>query len=458
MMFETLQTLLIFLFTLSVLVSMHEFGHFCVARQCGVKVLRFSVGFGKKIWSKTDRHGTEYVLAAIPLGGYVKMLDEREGQIPESEKHLAFNSKPVLSRIAIVVAGPFANFLLAVIAIWMIYMLGIKTVFPQVGAVLPESPAAMAGVQSGDEIIRINNVDTPSWQQVNINLLSFIGENRAIDIIVKSGELGHTPHGNEVIKKVLITHWLLGDDNLNPVKALGIVPYSPEIPAIIGQIVPGSVAEKAGLQDGDRILKTDGMFIHDWMEWMTLIQENPEKTLLIELERDGTMVHIPITPSSKKETGKTIGYIGAEVQAVPWPDEMMRTIQFNALIALPKAIQATSFLIGITFDSLCKMFAGLVSVKSLSGPITIAKVANVSFQSGLEVFFYFLAMLSISLGVLNLLPIPVLDGGYLLFYLVEMIKGKPISDKTQLIWLKIGMMLVVSMMILALYNDLSQFF
>ncbi|WP_422133631.1 MULTISPECIES: sigma E protease regulator RseP [unclassified Endozoicomonas] len=458
MIFGTLQTFLAFVITLGILVSIHEFGHFWVARRCGVKVLRFSVGFGKPLWKRTDRQGTEYVIAAIPLGGYVKMLDEREGPVPESERAFAFNNKPVLSRIAIVAAGPIANFLLAIAALWLMYVLGVKTVLPQVEKVLPDSPAAIAGIQPGDEILRIDSTDTPGWQQVNMELLSFIGDNRSVEIVVRPGIPGQKPEGTEVIRQVPLHNWLVGQEDLNPVRALGIVPYSPQLPAVIGQVVPGGAAEQAGLQPGDKILKTNGEPVQDWLAWVNLIRSHSGKTLQLDVERNGSLQSLTITPGEKEVEGQSVGYIGAGVQSVSWPDDMVRTLQFNPLSAVPKAIQATSALTGMTLESLWKMVVGLVSVKNLSGPITIAKVAGASLQSGLENFLYFLSMLSVSLGVLNLLPIPVLDGGHLLFYLVEWVRGKPLSEKAQMVGLKIGVTLVVSVMMLALYNDISRLF
>ena len=436
MIFGTLQTFLAFVITLGILVSIHEFGHFWVARRCGVKVLRFSVGFGKALWRRTDRQGTEYVIAAIPLGGYVKMLDEREGPVPDADKEFAFNRKPVLSRIAIVAAGPIANFLLAIAALWLMYVMGVKTVLPQVEKVLPDSPAALAGFQPGDEIVQIGSIETPGWQQVNMELLSFIGENRTVDVTVKPGVPGQKPDGSEVIRQLPLNNWLVGEEDLNPIKSLGVVPYSPQIPAIVGQVVAGGAAEQAGLKPGDKIIKTNGEPVQDWLAWVNLIRGHPGKTLQIEVERDGSVQGLTLMPGEKEVEGQRVGYIGAGVQSVSWPDDMTRTLQFNPLSAVPKAVQATSALTGMTLESLWKMVRGLVSVKNLSGPITIAKVAGASLQSGLENFLYFLSMLSVSLGVLNLLPIPVLDGGHLLFYLVEWVRGKPLSEKAQMFWVE----------------------
>lgn len=458
MIFGTLQTVLAFVVTLGILVSIHEFGHFWVARRCGVKVLKFSVGFGKSLWSRTDRQGTEYSIAAIPLGGYVKMLDEREEPVAEEEKHLSFNSQPVLSRIAIVGAGPLANFLLAVAALWLMYMIGVRTLIPQVGEIIPESPVAMAGLHPGDEIVAIDGEETPGWQSVNMELLSSIGESGFITLSVKSGEPGHAPAGPVRDYRVKIDNWLVGEEHPNPVRALGLVPFAPEVPAVIGQLVADGAASRAGLETGDKIISANGQPVEDWMRWVDIIRANPEKTIDVVFERNGIRKSLDLTPGSRELEGEPSGYIGAGVKQVSWPDEMVRNIQFGPVAALAKGAEATWSLSSMTVESLWKMFAGLVSVKNLSGPITIAKVAGASLESGLENFLYFLAMLSVSLGVLNLLPIPALDGGHLLFYMVELVRGKPLSERVQEMGLKIGVTLVVGVMILAMYNDLSRLF
>ena len=458
MIFGTLQTVLAFIVTLGILVSIHEFGHFWVARRCGVKVLRFSVGFGKSLWSRTDKQGTEYSIAAIPLGGYVKMLDEREAPVDDQEKHLSFNSQSVWSRIAIVSAGPLANFLLAIAALWLMYMIGVRTLIPQVGEVQPDSPAAMAGLQPGDEIVAIDGEDTPGWQVVNMELLSSIGETRVITLSIKSGEPGHVGTNPVRDYRVKITDWLIGEDQPNPVRALGIVPYTLDIPAIIGQLVDDGAAQQAGFETGDKIISANGESVADWKHWVDIIRANPEQPLDVVIERNGTQQNIVLTPGIREIDGESNGYIGAGVQQVSWPDDMVRNIQFGPVAALVKGAEATWSLCSMTVESLWKMFAGLVSVKNLSGPITIAKVAGASLESGLENFLYFLAMLSVSLGVLNLLPIPALDGGHLLFYMVELVRGKPLSERVQELGLKIGVTLVVGVMVLAMYNDLSRLF
>ncbi len=446
-----MQTIFAFVITLGILVSIHEFGHFWVARRCGVKVLRFSIGFGKILWRRTDRHGTEFAIAAIPLGGYVKMLDEREEQVPAIELDRAFNRKPVFSRIAIVAAGPLANFLLAIVVLAVMYMVGVRTLVPQVGEVLVDSPAAIAGIQPGDEIVAIDGTATPGWQAVNMALLSPIGESRDLDVSVR-------PEGSEGIRQrsITVVNWLAGQGQPDPLLSLGIVPFTLPIPAVLGPLADDGAAVRDGLRAGDHILAVDGEPVIDWMQFVTLVQDSSNRPMQLVIERDGERQELELIPNSRTVNGVTTGFIGAGVQPVSWPDTMVRHLQFGPVAALVEGARETWSLTTLTFESLWKMMVGLVSVKNLSGPITIAKVAGASFDSGLENFLHLLAMLSVSLGVLNLLPVPVLDGGHLLYYLLEMVRGKPLSEKAQSFGLKIGMTLVVGVMVLAMYNDLSR--
>ncbi|OED41833.1 RIP metalloprotease RseP [Endozoicomonas sp. (ex Bugula neritina AB1)] len=458
MIFGTLQTVLAFVVTLGILVSIHEFGHFWVARRCGIKVLRFSVGFGKSLWSRMDKHGTEFSVAAIPLGGYVKMLDEREGPVSDNEKHLSFNRQPVLARIAVVAAGPIANFILAIAALWLMYLIGVRAVVPQIGEIVPESPAFMAGLSSGDEIVAVDGVETSGWQAVNMELLSSIGDTGAVVLSVRSGEPGHLSEGAVRDVSVHIANWLVGEEQPNPVKGLGIVPYTPVIPAVIGQLQDGGAAQKFGLQSGDTIISADGEHVIDWMHWVDIVRSHPSQMMNVVVDRKGSQQTVQLTPAAKETDGHVTGYIGAGVQSVSWPAGLIREIRYGPIDAIFKGAEATWTLTSMTLESLWKMVVGLVSVKNLSGPITIAKVAGASLESGLENFLYFLAMLSVSLGVLNLLPIPVLDGGHLFFYVVELVRGKPLSEKIQTVGLKIGVTLIVGVMMLAMYNDLSRLF
>lgn len=446
-----MQTILAFVITLGILVSIHEFGHFWVARRCGVKVLRFSIGFGRILWRRTDRHGTEFAIAAIPLGGYVKMLDESEEPVPPGELDQAFNRKPVLSRFAIVAAGPLANFLLAILALALMYMVGVRVLVPQVGEVLVDSPAAVAGIRAGDEIVAIDGTATPGWQAVNMALLAPIGESRALAVAVRQGADGAVRE-----REVMLNNWLSGQEQPDPLRSLGVVPYTLTIPAVLGQLTDDGAAARDGLRPGDRVVDVDGEPVSDWMHFVSLVQNSSERPMRLLIERDGVQQDLVLTPNSRTVEGVTTGFIGAGVQQVSWPDTMIRHLQLGPVDALVKGVTETWSLTTLTFESLWKMMVGLVSVKNLSGPITIAKVAGASLESGLESFLHLLAMLSVSLGVLNLLPIPVLDGGHLLFYLVEMVRGKPLSEKAQTFGLKIGMTLVIGVMLLAMYNDLSR--
>ena len=317
------------------------------------------------------------------------MLDEREEPVEDKDKHLSFNSQPVLSRIAIVSAGPMANFLLAIAALWLMYMVGIRTLIPQVGEVMPESPVAMAGLQPGDEIVAVDGEDTPSWQAVNMELLSYIGDSGFITLSVKSGEPGHAAAGQARDYRVKIDNWLIGEERPNPVRALGIVPFAPEVPAVIGQLVEGGAASLAGLEDGDKIISANGQPVEDWMHWVDIIRANPEQVINVVFERNGALQSLELTPGRRDIDGEPSGYIGAGVKQISWPDEMVRNIQFGPVAALVKGAEATWSLSSMTVESLWKMFAGLVSVKNLSGPITIAKVAGASLESGLENFLYF---------------------------------------------------------------------
>ncbi|MTI14250.1 sigma E protease regulator RseP [Sansalvadorimonas verongulae] len=451
---DSIQTIFAFIVTLGLLVSIHEYGHFWVARRCGIKVIRFSVGFGKPLLRWHDKLGTEYVIALIPLGGYVKMLDEREDPVAEHERHMSFNSKPVLSRIAVVAAGPVANFLLAIVALWLMYMIGVRAVIPVVGDVLPDSPAARAGLMANTEITSVDGDDTRSWNDVNMALLKSIGDTKTIDVVVRPFDYPDAPPEP---KGISVSNWLTGDEQPSPVHGLGIVPWSPDVPAVIGQIVPGQAAERAGLQTGDKIIAMNGAAIPNWEEWVKGIRNSFGKTLDLTVERNGQGISIDLIPGEKSlADGTKIGYIGAGSGSFTWPEDYVREIRFGPVAALGVAAQDTASLSYLMVDSLRKMITGLVSVSNLSGPITIARAAGASIKSGLESFLSFLAMLSVSLGVINLLPVPVLDGGHLLYHFVELIRGKPLSEKAQMFGMKIGLALILGVMFVAIFNDLSR--
>ncbi len=439
------------LVALGVLVTFHEFGHFWVARRCGVKVLRFSVGFGTPLLRWHDRHGTEFVVAAIPLGGYVKMLDEREGDVPPQLLDQAFNRKSVRQRIAIVSAGPLANFLLALLFFWLLAMLGSQQVKPVIGAIEEGSLAAEAGLQVGEEIVSVNGELTPGWAAVNLQLVRRLGESGTLDVRVR--EPGST---QESPRQVALREWLKGVDSPDPIGSLGIRPWRPALPPILASFDESGPAKAAGLKAGDRLLALDGAPLDDWQQVVDQVRARPGQRIVLNVERAGEHLEIPLTLAARGEEKARTGYLGAGVQEVDWPEDMLREVSFGPVEAVGEGLRRTWVMSVLTLDSMKKMLFGELSVKNLSGPITIAKVAGASAQSGVGDFLNFLAYLSISLGVLNLLPIPVLDGGHLLFYLIEWARGRPLSERVQAWGVQIGISLVIGVMLLALVNDLSR--
>lgn len=461
-----MSTLLSFLVAISILVVIHEFGHFWVARRCGVKVLRFSVGFGKPLWSYTDKLGTEFSIAPIPLGGYVKMLDQREGEVKPEELGQAFNNKNVWQRIAIASAGPIANFIFAIFAYWAIYMMGTSGLAPVIGTVENPSPAYEQGLLEGDRILAVGDNQVGSFQEVSWQLISYIGETTSIPLIVEDG--------NNIQRQVLIpiTSWLTEQEAPDPLKGLGIAPRTLPIDAIVGQVVEGDAAQKSGLQAGDKVTSIvvagDEIVINDWREWVSLVRAYPGETMELFVERPSvgsepaaseTLV-LQLTPGLKTtDVGEKIGYVGAGIDpsAIPQvPADWIAKTQLGPIDSFVQATIKTNELIVFTLESLWKMILGDLSVKNLSGPITIAKVADSSVSNGLVAFIGFLALLSVSLGVLNLLPIPMLDGGHILFYVIEALRGKPLPERVQLMALQFGMALLLSLMVIAFYNDISR--
>lgn len=453
-----MSTILSFILAISILVVIHEFGHFWVARRCGVKVLRFSVGFGKPLWSYTDKLGTEFSIAPIPLGGYVKMLDQREGEVKPEELHQAFNQKTVWQRIAIASAGPIANFIFAILAYWSLFMMGISGLVPVLGQIESETPAYEQGLKSGDRIVAVADVAVDSFQEVSWQLISYIGE---------TVQLSLTLEDSSYIQRQIIfplDHWLSDLEAPDPMKALGLKPRQLPIEAVIGQVIEGGAAAKSGLLAGDRVVtiisKESLTEVADWRDWVAIVRENPGKILNLLIERDGNEIAIELIPAEKSiENGKVIGYVGAglEPSAIPEiPNDWITETKLGPVDSLVQATVKTQQLVVFTLESLWKMILGDLSVKNLSGPITIAKVADSSVSNGLQAFIGFLALLSVSLGVLNLLPIPVLDGGHIVFYAIEAIRGRALSERTQIMAVQVGMALLMSLMIIAFYNDISR--
>ena len=445
-------TIGITLLTLGVLVAVHEFGHFWVARRCGVKVLRFSIGFGKSIYTWQDRHGTEFCIALIPLGGYVKMLDEREGEVAAGERELAFNRKPVLQRIAVVAAGPIANFLLAIVAYWFLFMAGESGYAPVIGAVKPGSVADIAGLEAGQEIVAVDGKETPTWQALSFRLLDRIGDTGTVQFSVKYRDSGMIYESEGQLQQ-----WLGDDESPDLLTGLGITPYAPSVPPVVSEVVADSPAERAGLLPGDRVLSADGTPMAEWLEWVAYVRDRPGQPIALEVQRGHDTVAMQIVPDAETDSaGETIGRVGIAVSMPALPEGMLREFERGPVASLGAAFLRTGDLVGFTLSSIKKMIQGLISPKNLSGPITIAKVASASAKSGLESYIGFLALLSVSLGVLNLLPIPVLDGGHLLYYTVELLAGRPVPEKVQMLGYQLGLFLILGVMALALYNDFAR--
>lgn len=447
-----LSTILAFIVAIGVLVTVHEFGHFWVARRLGVKVLRFSVGFGRPLWRREAADGTEYMLAVIPLGGYVKMLDEREGEVPAAELDRAFNRKPVASRIAIVAAGPMFNFLFAILAYWLIFIIGVTGLRPLVGEVLPETPAAYAGLRSGDEIRVVEGRSTPTWDAARTALLKESLGGGRIELEVADS------NGATRLVELDLTGLTLDLESGDLLPGLGIDPWRPSIPALIGEVVPGEPAEEAGLRAGDRILSADGRPISDWNGWVKYVRAHPGEVLEVTVERDGAPLTLALKPASVAEGTREVGRIGAAVDMSRAPDlERYQAVQdYPPLEALGAAAVRTWDMTSLTLQVLGRLFTGRASLESVSGPITIAQYAGETARIGVVPFLAFLAVVSISLGILNLLPVPILDGGHLLYYLIELVKGSPLSEEAQQLGQRLGIVLLLGLMALAFYNDFSR--
>ncbi|OHC19258.1 MAG: RIP metalloprotease RseP, partial [Pseudomonadales bacterium RIFCSPHIGHO2_02_FULL_60_43] len=361
------------LVALGVLVTIHEYGHFWVARRCGVKVLRFSVGFGSPLLRWHDRQGTEFVVAAIPLGGYVKMLDEREGDVPPELLDQSFNRKSVQQRIAIVAAGPVANFLLALLFFWVVAMLGSQQVRPVIGAVEAGSLADVAGLQVGQEIVAVDGEPTTGWAAVNLQLVSRLGESGRLDLAVREpGSSVDSP------RQIVLDNWLRGADEPDPISSLGIRPWRPALQPVLAQLDPEGPAFAAGLQVGDRLLALDGQSLADWQQLVDQVRGLPGKKISLRVERQGQQLDVPLTLAARGEGEALSGYLGAGVAGGEWPPEMLREVSYGPLEAIAEGAKNTWAMSVLTLNSLKKMLFGELSVKNLSGPITIAKVAGAS--------------------------------------------------------------------------------
>lgn len=449
-MFDLLQTITAFIVAIGVLVAVHEFGHFWTARKLGVRVLRFSVGFGPKIWGRVH-NGTEYWLAAIPLGGYVKMLDEREGDVAPEERHQAFNTQAVWKRILIVAAGPGINFLLAIVLYWCVLVMGTEGLRPFLAEPAAETLAYSAGIRGGEEVLQVNDQPMETWQALRIQLLAEAIEAESLRLLVQ------LPDGSQKNVEVPLAGVSVDPEQL--FTQLGLNPYRPKVPALIGEIVPGEAAALGGLQVGDEIRGFNDQAIDNWLDLVQLIGLNPGKQVTLLLQRDGSEKEVTLRLGSVEQNGQLLGRLGAGVDVDPqiWQD-LRAEYRLSPTAAVPEAFRKTWALSWLTLRMLGKMVVGDISWRNVSGPLQIANYAGQSASIGLEVYLSFLALVSISLGVLNLLPVPVLDGGHLLYYAIELVRGKPLSEEAQAVGLRIGMGLLLMLMTVAMYNDITLLF
>lgn len=445
---SVLHTIVWFLVAIGILVVVHELGHYLAARWTGVKVLRFSVGFGKPILSRRfGRDRTEWTLSALPFGGYVKMLDEREGEVPADQVHRSFNRATVWRRIGIVAAGPAANFLLAIVFYWVLFVNGLPALKPIVGEPPADTPAAIAGLVAGDEIRRVNGTATPSFQDLRLALLRAGVASEAIVLELADGRTLRLDVQAKQAEN-------LEQDILRP---LGIVRYNPDIAPVIDQVLPDGAAARAGFQSGDRVLSANGAAVESWQDWVRVIRQHPAAPLAVEIERDGQHVMLDLLPDAVDEAGQRVGKIGAAPRVDPAAMAMLMTeIRHGPFAAIWHGAARTWEMSIFTLEMMGRMVLGQVSWKNLSGPLTIADYAGQSATLGWISFVGFLALVSVSLGVLNLLPIPLLDGGHLMYYVAEVLTGRPVSERAMEVGARIGMFLLLLMMSFALFNDLQR--
>lgn len=443
-----------FLVAVMILVSLHEFGHFIVAKVLGIKVLRFSIGFGKTLWRRQGKDGTEYVIAMLPLGGYVKMLDESEGNVVPEEAHRAFNRQGVLKRAAVIIAGPLMNLLFAIVAFWLIFSIGVNQAKPIIGKVIPNSIAGYANLQTGDEIIQIDKQQVSNWQDAVIAVVSRIGDAGTMEVVV------HKPNNSKPQSySLLLSQWQLNSLKPDPLESLGIKPYTPPMPPIIGKVKSNSPAANSGLQLGDKIISYNNTPVNDWIDLLEFIHAHPNQQIQLEIQRQGKLQPLTLQIGSTISFPfKRIGYLGVAPEKVTWPPGMQQPVKYSLLGAWVPAYQETWQLLRFNFIMVGKLITGKISLQSLGGPIMIMQSANAAFLQGLVIYITFLGFLSVMLAFVNLLPIPTLDGGHFIYLLIEGITGKPVSLAVQYLTMRIGLIILVLLIFNATVNDIMRLF
>lgn len=467
-------TLLIALLTIGFLVTIHEAGHFFVARWFGIKVLRFSIGLGRPLWRWRDRHHTEYVLAMIPLGGYVRMLDSREKTLEASELSQAFDLKNIWIRIAVVLAGPMINLVFAVLAYSLVSMLGMIQLVPVTGIPPSESLASQAGIAAGMEIVQVDGMLTPSWQQVNLALARRLGNTGSVELTLHQLDLQQLQwqaehQGEQVIAatpmppRLGVTYQvslpiqasLHQQRDLDLLGSFGLQPWRPKLPVVVGRVFADGPALMAGILSGDIITHVNQLPVSDYADFIALIEASPSQTVSLLIKRQGESMQLSVPLGVKiLDNGTRVGILGISVASGNWPNSLLYQTRKGPVEALLAGAEKTVDMSALTLQFIGRMLLGHVSVNHLNGPISIAKMASQSAYSGWTVFISFLAYLSVSLGVLNLLPVPMLDGGHLLYYLIEMVSGRPVPERIQAMCLRIGLALLFMIMCIALLNDL----
>jgi len=434
-------------------VIIHEFGHFVVARIVGVRVLRFSIGFGRAIWSRTTKRGTEFAIGWLPLGGYVRMLGEGDEATSKELKQFSYSNKSVYQRMAIIIAGPVMNFIFALVLYWLLFLPGVTHIKPVIGQVKPNSVAAKAGLQPMDQVLAIDNMTVKNWRAVMMAMIARIGDKSTMSLTVQ-----HLP--TALIKKVKITadQWQVDQRNPDFLTALGIEPYQPKFPMIVGKVTAGSPAERSGLQQGDRILRVNGKKFDDMLQVVKFIRQHPKKQVNFEIRRDKRLQQITVLVGSERDHHRAVGFLGFRLVQPTWPPSMLQKEKFSLFTAWLPAIEQTWLLIKFNGIVLGKMILGKLSIKSLGGPISIFQMAGKASQQSYRIYLGFLAFLSVTLGFINLLPIPGLDGGHFLFQIIEVIFRKPVPASIQMLSIRIGLILLILLVLSVTINDLSRLF